>query len=132
MAVHIPTDAELLDWYPDPARPRFKVEVDIRPRMMVTEEVDGKIMSRPETDEEMTARQAPRQIELTLEEYRARHKAKMIECRDREIRQAEYLHGERFAKRTDRDVFLLLPEGNPNRVKAEEVEAAVKALGIRA
>lgn len=49
-----------------------------------------------------------------------------------QLRAAEWLHGERFARREQRDLFIHgLPEGHPLRAKAEEVEAAVAALGIR-
>ena len=61
MPVHVPTDEELKSWYPDPAQKRYHVIFDLRTKKTS-------------------------KIELSLEEYRARYRAKMISQNEREAR----------------------------------------------
>lgn len=61
MPVHVPTDEELRNWQPDPAQKRYRIELNV-------------------------ATGETKRIELTLEEYRQRHRAKMISQNEREAR----------------------------------------------
>jgi len=64
MPLPIPTPEEMLNWFPDPAQPRFRIELNV-----------------------MTGER--KEIELTLEEYRRRHVAKLISRNEREALQVE-------------------------------------------
>jgi len=73
--IPVPTPEEMLNWYPDqdPKNRRFRVEVNVQ------------------TGER-------KEIELTLEEYRERHVAKIMTKNEREVKQAEEV---RIARRKE-------------------------------